>query len=402
MDSKTTTPTQTEGVPERPVRRYDIDWLRVLAVLLLFPFHTARIFDTLDPWYVKNEVLSDALTYFIFVVHPWHMPLLFLLAGASTWFALGFRSGGQYAKERITRLLVPFIFGLLVIVPPQSYFGFLDHTGVSLPYLAWYPNYFSINPADIDGYFLGGFALGHLWFILFLFIFSLLALPLFLYLRNHESGRRFTAWLASVFSLPGLILLPGLLLYGIARLINFYPNPLFFITYFILGFILLADARFEHAIDQHKAIALILGPMLYLVFGYFLLFGFPGNPPSWSIELFRLYNDGLAGWFIVIAFLGYAKLFLKTSNSFLRYNAQASYPIYILHQTVIVIFGYFMLQWSIGILPKYVTILLGSIVVSYVIYDLLIKRFNLTRFLFGMRLKKKANAGEKPLEKTTA
>ena len=109
--------TQTASTLSKPQRRWDIDWLRVLAVLMLFPFHTARIFNNYEPFYVKNAEWSDALTYFIYIVHPWHMPLLFLLAGASTWFALGFRSGRQYTKERFVRLLIPFIFGLLVIVP---------------------------------------------------------------------------------------------------------------------------------------------------------------------------------------------------------------------------------------------------------------------------------------------
>jgi len=402
MQSNTEIQTGTRVKAVKPARRYDIDWLRVLAVLLLFPFHSARIFDTFSTWYVKNAELSEALTNFIFLIHPWHMPLLFLLAGMSTWFALSFRSGGQYAKERVTRLLIPLIFGLLVIVPPQSYFGLLGNTGFSGSYLNWYPNYFRLNTADIDGYFLGGFALGHLWFILFLFIFSLVALPLFLYLRRRDSGKRLTSWLASFFSLPGTILLPGLLLYGIARLIDFYPNPLYFITYFILGFLLVGDGRYEKAIDRHKVIALILGPILFLFFGYFLLAGFLQGLPSWSNEIIRAYNEGIAPWFIVIAILGYGRKFLSFNSRFLKYSGEASYPVYILHQTVIVIIGFYVVQWTAGILPKYVTILVASVFVSFVIYDLLIKRTNVTRFLFGMRLKKKLAAVSAPNSEDTA
>ncbi len=381
-------------------RRYDIDWLRVLAVLLLFPFHTARIFDTNSGWYVKNAVLSEALTYFLFYVHPWHMALLFLLAGVSTWFALGFRSGGQYVKERFIRLLIPLIFGLLVIVPPQSYFGLLGHTGFSGSYLEWYPNYFSINPADMDGYFLGGFALGHLWFILFLFLFSLLALPLFLYLRRRDSGKRITGWLASFCSLPGTIFLLAIPLYVMYRLIDFYPSPLYFITCFIYGFILVADSRFEKAIDRHKAVALVLGPVLYLFVAYFQVFsGFPRGVPSWVIDA---YVTGFAPWFFLIAILGYGRRFLRSSNKFLRYTGEASYPVYILHQTVIVIIGFYVVQWNAGIPTKYVTILVAAVIVSMIIYDLLIKRTNVTRFLFGMRLKKKPAKVSVPHSEETA
>src|SRR5512140_3140440 len=106
----------------KPARCYDIDWLRVIAVLLLFPFHTARIFDVWEAFYAKNAEVSAPLTYGIIgFLNQWHMPLFFLLAGASTWFALGFRSGKAYAVERFKRLFVPLVFGLLVIIPPQAY-----------------------------------------------------------------------------------------------------------------------------------------------------------------------------------------------------------------------------------------------------------------------------------------
>ena len=390
----TETATQTSSIAQevRPERRYDIDWLRVLAVLLLFPFHTARIFDTFDPWYVKNDTLSEALTYFIAFVHPFHMPLLFLLAGASAWFALSYRSGGQYAKERVIRLLIPFIFGLLVIVPPQSYLALLGHSDFSGSYFEWYPNFFSINSSDMDGYFLGGFTPAHLWFIGFLFLFSLLALPLFLYLKRRDSGKRLTGWLAAFFSLPGAILLLAIPLWVAYGLIDFYPSPLYFISYFILGYLLVADARFGKAIDRHKAVALVLGPILYLFVAYFQVAGWPKGVPSGAWPIIDAYTVGFAPWFFVIAILGYGRQFLTSSNKFLRYTGQASYPAYILHQTVIVIIGFYVVQWQLGLAVKYVLILAAATAVTALLYELLVKRFNLFRFLFGMKLLKR----EKP------
>lgn len=382
-----TKPNGTEAKAAKPARRYDIDWLRVLVVYLLFPYHTARIFDTFGPWYVKNAELSEALTFFIAYGYPWAMPLLFLLAGASTWFALGYRSGGQYTKERFIRLLIPLVFGLLVIVPPQSYFGLLNHTGASVSYLEWYPNFFNFNSSDLDGYFMGGFTFGHLWFIAFLFLFSLLALPLFLYLRRRESGKQLVGWLAAFFSLPGTIFLLAIPLFVMAWLLDFYPNPLYFITYFALGFLLVADARFEKAIGRHKAIALVLGPVLYLYVAYLNTTGWPGGIPSWFGTIVDVYVRGFAPWFFVIAILGYARKFLNTRTKFLTYSGQASYPVYILHQTVIVVIGFYVVQWNASILVKYTTILVAAVAVSMLIYELLIKRTNVTRFLFGMRLK---------------
>jgi peptidoglycan/LPS O-acetylase OafA/YrhL len=254
----------------------------------------------------------------------------------------------------------------------------------------------------MDGYFLGGFTPAHLWFIAFLFIFSLLALPLFLYLRRRDSGKRLMGWLAAFCSLPGAILLFAFPLYVMYRLIDFYPSPLYFIAYFILGYILVADSRFEKAINRHKAVALVLGPVLYLFVTYFELFGYPWSNPSWLVPVIVAYIVGFAPWFFVIAILGYGRKFLKSSNKFLAYSGQASYPIYILHQTVIVIIGFFVVQWSAGILPKYVTILVAAVIVSTIIYDLLIRRTNVTRFLFGMRLKKKPAKVTTPYPETAA
>jgi peptidoglycan/LPS O-acetylase OafA/YrhL len=385
MQSNAANQTGTEVKSAKPTRRYDIDWLRVLAVLLLFPFHTTRIFDTWGPFYVKNAQLSKALTFINELVNPWHMPLLFLLAGASTWYALSFRRGGQYAKERFTRLLIPFIFGLLVIVPPQSYFGLLFHSGFSGSYFQWYTNFFTIKPTDLDGYFQGGFTMGHIWFIFYLFLFSLIALPLFLYLKKSASGQRFTGWLAAFFSLPGMIFLLAIPLYIATRLLDFYPSPILFITYFIYGFILFTDPRYERAIDRYKLIALILGPVLYLIVPYFNLNGWPDLPP-WLVTINSLYIVGFAPWFFIIAILGYGKQFLNFTNRFLKYTGEASYPVYILHQTVIVAIGFYVVQLSTNILVKYLAILIASVVATFVLYDLLVKRFNITRFLFGMRL----------------
>lgn len=130
-----------------------IDALRVLAVLLLIPFHSARLFDTFEPFYAKNDVLSVPLSIFMGVVNAFHMPVLFLLAGASTYFALKKRTPRRYVGERALRLLVPFFFGVAVLVPPQCWYGARTNMpGFSEPYLAfWRSWFFDTGTSDYYG-----------------------------------------------------------------------------------------------------------------------------------------------------------------------------------------------------------------------------------------------------------
>jgi peptidoglycan/LPS O-acetylase OafA/YrhL len=363
--------TELESAPS--TRRWDIDWLRVLATLLLFYFHAAKIFYQWSPFYILNDPLSRPLSYVSLFIEHWHMPLFFVLAGMASWFALRRRTGGRYLLERLKRLLVPYLFGLLVIVPPQLYFA-LRHQrpDYAESYLQFYPRFFD---ADYTG---GKFDMGHLWFILFLFLYSAIALPLFLALRR-DSGQRLVGRLAGFFARPGMILLLALPIMLLNAVPLGYPNPVYFLIYFLYGYILIADERFGQAIDKHKLVALILGVVIYAVWIGLVTSG------VLDPDLLKPVRESLISWLCLIAILGYGRQFLNFANRFLRYFGEASYPLYILHQTVIVVLGYYVVQWSVGVLPKLLVILAASFLITLAIYDLLVRRTNVTRFLFGMR-----------------
>ena len=206
-----------------------IDWLRVLAVLLLFPFHVGRVFNAGEAFYVKGPEVSDAASRVMDFVSFWHMPLLFLLAGASTYLALGGRSRLEYARERLHRLLVPFVFGMLVLIPPQTWYGARFNSG----YDGSYPSYlfggdFLQVEAGRDDYF-GGLGTGHLWFILYLLVFSLVALPLWGG-RRREGSR--LAGVSRFLAHPVGWLVTGVALGAIAEFLDFDgENPAFFFAF---------------------------------------------------------------------------------------------------------------------------------------------------------------------------
>lgn len=373
----------------KPQRLYYIDWLRLVAVFLLFTFHAARIFDPWENFYVQNDPLSSNIAYiFIWSIGPWQMSLFFLLAGASTYYALRKRSGGEYSRERFKRLFIPFVFGVLVFIPPQSYLGLLNHSDYSQSFISWFPNFFQLQTDDADGYFLGGHTWGHLWFILHLFVYSLIALPLFLYF-NRESGKRLINRLARAFTKPGVLFLFPLLLV----LFNEFPeigggNPLFYITFFIGGFIIMSDPRFMDAIDRYRFALLFLGLVPFAgILATTATHSWPPSVPEWVDKVIDGYEEGFVPWYIILAMLAYGRRFLNFTNRFLKYFAEGAYPLYILHQTIIVIISFFVVQWGLGVGAKYAFIVALAFAGSVLVYDVLAKRTKVTRFLFGMKPK---------------
>jgi glucan biosynthesis protein C len=375
-----------------PDRRYDIDWLRLGAVFLLFFFHTACIFHPWSDFYVKNDQLSPLIAYiFVWTVGHWHMSLFFILAGASTYFALRKRSGAEYVKERVKRLFIPLIFGTLVLVPPLSYLGLLNHSDYSQSFIAWFPNFFHLQTADLSGYFLGGFTIGHLWFVLHLFVYSLIALPLFLYF-NRDAGCRWTQRIAGVLTKPAVLFLlfPALLV-----LISRFPwvlggNPLFYITFFIIGFILMSDQRLMDKIDKHRLVLLVLGvvPLVGLI-TMSATNSWPANIPGWADGIMDAYRNAFVPWFFILALLAYGRRTLNFTNRFLKYFAEGAYPIYIVHQTILVAIAFFVVQWGLGVGAKYAVIVALSFAGTVLAYDILVRRTNVTRFLFGMKSRPK-------------
>jgi peptidoglycan/LPS O-acetylase OafA/YrhL len=361
-----------------------IDWLRILAVALLLPYHSARVFDVFDTFYVKNGALSSGLSYLIAFLDPWHMPFLFVLAGMSSCLALRKRSGRGYLRERVLRLLVPVVFGLLVIVPPQAYLGRLTHTSYSGSFLQFYPTFFQLQSDDLTGYS-GGFTPAHLWFIQFLLVFSVVALPLFLWLRSSR-GARLLARATAVFRSPGVIFL---LILPLAVADGLLPdlggkNPVFFLLLFVYGYLLIASEHLQQAVDRHRWWALALAVVMSVI--TLVAVALNLQPTKFSPANIGLFFARMgAAWCWTIALLGLGRRYLTATGPLLRYAREASYPVYILHQTVIVLIAFVVVGWQAEIAVKYVAILLAATVATLLLYECAVRRFNVLRFLFGMK-----------------
>ena len=374
-----------EMPPPGTVRHYDMDWLRSLVILLLIPFHTARIFDPFEANYVSNGQTSRGMfEVFIGVTSPWIMPLLFFLAGSATWLALERRSAGEYLAERVRRLLVPLVFGVLVVVPPQAYLGWVTHGGASTSYFGFLADYFGHPQGDLTGY-TGQFTPAHLWFVLYLLIISAVLLPLLLFLRRRHEGNAATGF-ARFLSRPGaLFLLPIPLTVALAAPSPGGKNIVFYALIFFLGYLFIGDRRLQLVLDRNRYVALGLG--IVAMAGSRLIFSMHADWSTFSLPsilygLLQSFNT----WFWLVALVAFGRRLLNFSNRPLRYFSQASYPFYIIHQTVIVAIGYYIVRWNLGVWPKFLVIAACSFVVTMALYDLVIKRTPATRLLFGLRV----------------
>ncbi|NJR49498.1 MAG: acyltransferase [Leptolyngbyaceae cyanobacterium CSU_1_3] len=382
-------------------RRYDFDWLKVLATLAVFIFHCLRFFD-FDPWHVKNNELDAISTVLVQILLQWIMPLFFLLSGASLYFALQFRTAGQFLRERCLRLLIPLLFGIFVLSPPQVYLERLSNPqhGVA----PWSGGQFSGSfwefiPYYFQGWYLfgGNFAwMGiHLWYLLVLFLFSLLLLPLFLIFKRGK-GQWLIEPLAIVLAKPGAIFLLGLPIailesgldpatFGVraAGGWNFFT----YLIFFLCGYLIVVDRRIEEAVHQHFIPALaiagvttpiLLEPLRHLLFGADLTYASVGYT---LVMLLRSFNS----WCWMIVFLSLGREFLSFSHATLQFMSKATLPFYILHQPIILIIGSLIAEWRIGVVPKFIFLSLSAFVVIVLIYELFVRRIRLFCVCFGLK-----------------
>jgi len=382
---------QTGATASRPPRLYYLDWLRVIATLGVFLFHTINVFGPAK-FEINNAERSDVIVFIQAFFFPWGMPLFFLASGAGSWFALKRRSAGQFTRERTLRILVPFFTGTLLLGPVQLYLSWSHrtHTGVFdgsfLEFVAVRLSYTGPKLFGAIGY--------HMWFLGFLFAYSLLALPLFVWLKG-EIGRRFVSRLAGLCEHRGALLL-FILPPVVVRLVlhPFFPYQQhwadFFShgTYFVLGFLLFADERFVRAIRRDWPILLGVGMAAFLggtAIGLSLeSFDVEAAPGTfWEFLMWGLV--AACGWCWTGFMLFIGMRYLDRDSRTLRYGQATLLPFFVVHQPVILAIAYFVVQWEAGIAVKLLVVGLGAFAVSIGIVELVVKRVGFLRMLFGMK-----------------
>lgn len=349
------------------MRKHYIDNLRNLTILLLFPVHTFMIWNNFGSgfyiWQGENKLLSTLIV----LVNPWFMPILFVLAGMSARYALDKRSNKEFVRQRIQKLLIPFICGMILLVPFQTLFArkffFAYHGG-------WAKNwiYFFTHLTDFSGYD-GAFTPGQLWFILFLFIISMFSLIVFQFIpyRKVESN-------IGKISIWGILLLfiPIWLMYYLGNFGGFSLGKN--LALFLTGFYFLSNDAVMGTIERNiKWLAILWGIGTVLLVVLYYKFSYYGD--LWI---------NFIGWISILVILILGKRFLNKETEFTRYFNSASYPVYILHQSVLVALAYYVVKICDNLYIQVLGISIGSFVLTILAYHF-IRLIPIARKMFGVK-----------------
>jgi glucan biosynthesis protein C len=374
--------------PHPAVRRYDLDWVRVSAFAGVFFYHCGRFFNS-SGWHIKNAETSAVADILTGLFELWGMPLIFAVSGASIFFALRPGGAGRFLFKRGLRLLVPLALGIMVLAPPQIYLERLTHGDFQGSFFRFLPRYY-IGHLAWSGV--------HLWYLEYLFLFTLILTPLFVWLKRPAGRRaletfgRFSArsgviflWvipfaIVAVLADPFGLLRPALP-EALLRLIMF---PLFV----LYGFLIFADDGLQRAIARQRWVALILALVLLPVPPLFTRgitsWGWKLSLPAYALLMTA---GGLLIWSCLLAFFGFAERHWNVNRPLLAYANEAVLPFYILHQPVILLIGFYVVQMRLPIAIKYLLICPSSFLITLGLYEYGVRRWDPIRRLFGLKPK---------------
>ncbi len=378
-------------------RRYDIDTLRVYAFSLLILYHVGMFYVAQWNWHVKSEYQSETLQWLMLLVNQWRMPLLFVISGIASSFMFRSISPGAFALSRAVRLLIPLIFGMLVVVPPQAYYQALSNGIIEPGFINFMIRYLTMEPWPKDAFDGSeyGFTWNHLWYLPYLLFYSLLLAALLALFRG-SGGESPTRWLSRIRGLwlIGLPILP-LMVYGLlifpkfpyishALFNDWYAHAMYF-TFFIYGYLLGDHHDLWQQIKRLRYLVLALAPILYGLYWVYdeLLIEQPPKIQQWA-QLTIIY---LNRWVWLLLVLGWSFQLMNHRSRWLSYATEAVFPWYILHQTIIVVAGYELSRRALGPVLEPALLLFVTVAACLLLHEFVIQRMSILRRLFGLRPK---------------
>ncbi len=378
-------------------RRYDIDWLRTLAFIVLILYHVGMYYVADWGWHIKSTEQSVWLQNVMLLTNPWRMSLLFFISAMAMSLVMSRDKFSAFSlvKIRSKRLLVPLVFAMIVVVPPQLFYELKQFYGFTDGYVVFMQQYLDINTqlAPQKQSPIGLLTWNHLWFLPYLWCYSILLLliyPLFARVCKYKITSKTPAWLALVILLLGTAVIRLLLSKDFPvthALVDDWFNHAHYFWVFVAGFMLPRVPHLWQRLVDCRRVLLILALIGYV----WLLMDRQGwlnvgqeLDELWLIQFTHNILISINHWAWILAVIGYAGRYLQFSNGFIRYANQAILPWYILHQTLIVIFAVYLSRWHLPIGIEALLLVFGTFLGCWLGYEIVCKSRLLKPF-FGVK-----------------
>ena len=377
-------------------RRYDLDWLRIIAFGLLIFYHIGMFFVAW-PWHVKSSHAGPEIQPLMLLTSPWRLALLFLIAGCATRFMADRMARRRMARMRSLRLLLPLLFGMLVIVPPQTYAEIVEKLGYSEGVFAFYAKYIAFHGGwRVDGKPLIVPTWNHLWFVAYLWVYTMIVIalrPVFDFLGLHALPLHGVA--AALRQPMALLLVPPLLI-GVLRLVlrpvfgethalidDWYLHVLY-LSLFLFGYGIAKQDGIWLSIERLRWLALGLAVLAYAT----MIWAVVTNTGGQGMLLARPFIWALDLWAWIVMLLGFGRRWLNVdspvSGRWRRYLTEAIFPFYILHQTIIVGLGHRISGLGLSAVTEAALLVAGTVAGCLAGYEI-VRRVAWLRPLFGLR-----------------
>jgi len=386
-------------------RRYDIDWLRVLAFILLIFYHIGQFYVADWGWHVKSTYQSGFLKNIMLLINQWRMPLIFLISGLALSLVEDKIDRIQLFKVRLTRVFIPLLLGMFIIIPPQVYYELVQSESYSAGYFEFIKLYLNSNTSmyfehqlltSRIGLPFGLITYNHLWYLLYLFTYTLVYIaikPLLLRINWQKISKDVSA--ITIFAVPLILIL----LYDFI-LLRYFPDDTFvligdwynhalYFTVFMLGYALAKTPNVWKTLIEYRKTWLILAITSYVLviirFNRVLGFDVDYATSSMITQFFITFIWSANKVFWLLCILGFAGAYLNKKHPMLTYMNDAVLPWYILHQTFIIIFAMWLAKLELGPVLEPVLLIIFTFIGCALGYEA-IKRFTVSRIVFGMKI----------------
>lgn len=355
-------------------RHYGMDWLRIAAFALLILYHIGMYFVPWG-WHVKIAEPLDWVAIPMLATNGWRLALLFLVSGyasAALFAKLG--GSGAFARSRSARLLIPLLFAVVVIIPPQPWIDLKGQHGYPHGFLHfWLRDYFGFQ-------FIDGIALPtwqHLWFVVYLWVYTMLA-ALVIAVVPATRRARVANGAARLLRGWGLLAVPMLLWIAIYAafpdhdethaLFDDGPSHLHYLVAFGTGWLLRVRPQLFAAVARCWKVAAVLAVVAFVPIAWVEL-SWPGETraPDGAILFYHLMRQ-VQGWATIVALLGIADRYWNRDHARRAMLAEAVFPFYIIHQTIIVVVGWYLLGAGVAALPSLLILLAATVTGCWLFY----------------------------------